>query len=81
MSEIAEREKFSIDTNNITEMLNIKNHAKWSIYRYGTLDLALRGLIPIIDKRTFFEDILVGDEQAGAASEGNNDKDTTDVIT
>ena len=53
-------------------MLNSKSAAKWSIYRYGTLDLAIRGVIPIIDKRVVFEEILVGDVQANTTSEGNN---------
>ena len=81
IQEIAEQEKFSIDTNNIQEMLNSKSAAKWSIYRYGTLDLAIRGVIPIIDKRVVLEEILVGDVQANTTSEGNNEKEPTDEIT
>ena len=65
----------------IQEMLNNKSSAKWSIYRYGTLDLALRGVIPIIDKRIVLEDMVLGDVQANATSEGNNDKEPTDEIT
>ena len=81
VQEIANSEKFTIDSDMIQDMLNNKSSAKWSIYRDGTLDLALRGVIPIIDKRIVFEDIIVGDEQANATSEGNNDKEPTDVIT
>ena len=61
-------------------MLDKKNHAKWSIYKYGALHLALRGLIPITDKRPVLEDIQLGDEQTGAASEGNINKETAEVI-
>jgi hypothetical protein len=80
VSEIADQMKFSIDSDNVEDMLDKKKHASWSIYRYGTLDLALRGLIPIIDKRLVIEDIQLDNDQTRAASETNTNKDTDDVI-
>ena len=59
VQEIANQEKFTIDSDMIQDMLNNKSSAKWSIYRYETLDLALRGLIPIIDKKIVLEDIVL----------------------
>ena len=50
---------------------------KWNINPYGILDLALRGVIPITDKRVHLEDIGGDVDKSNEISEVNNDKDTT----
>ena len=50
----------------------------WNINRYGTLDLALRGVIPILDKRMNLEDEEEEDEEVNdtiVTSEVSNNKD------
>jgi hypothetical protein len=81
VKEIAASEKFTADSDMIQEMFNTKSSGKWNINRYGILDLALRGVIPITDRRIGLEDIGGGDVQANEISEVNNDKDMTAEVT
>ena len=37
-------------------MFQTRNSSTWNISRYGVLDLALRGIIPIMDNRLHLED-------------------------
>ena len=62
-------------------MFHTRTSNAWNISRYGTLDLALRGVIPIIDKRIGLDDILGGDVEANETSELVNDKDTVTEAT
>ena len=82
VSDIAHQMKFSINTDVIEDLLDKKKHASWTTYRYGCLDMALRGLIPIIDNRLVIDDLQLNNDQARVASETNTNKDTItdDVI-
>ena len=82
VSDIAHQMKFTISTDVIEDLLDKKKHASWTTYRYGCLDMALRGLIPIIDNRLVIDDLQLNNDQARVASETNTNKDTItdDVI-
>jgi hypothetical protein len=77
VSDIAHQMKFSLNTDVIEDLFTKNKHASWTTYRYGCLDLALKGLIPIIDNRIDIGDIQLNNDQAGAASEkSSTNKDT-----
>ena len=48
-----------------------------NINRYVLLDLVLRGVIPLTDKRVHLEDIGGDVDKSNEISEVNTDKDTT----
>ena len=75
VKEIAAYEQFTANTDMIQEMF--QTPGKWNINRYGILDLALRGVIPITDKRVHLEDIGGDVDKSNEISEVNTDKDTT----
>ena len=81
IKEIAAAEKFSCDTDLIEEMFHTRTSNAWNISRYGILDLALRGVIPITDNRIDLDDIHGGDVEANETSEVVNDKDTITEAT
>ena len=75
IKEIAASEKFTCDTDLIEEMFHTRTSNAWNISRYGILDLALRGVIPITDNRISLDDIQGGDVEANETSEVVNEKD------
>ena len=78
IKESAASKSYSCDSDMVEEMFQIRNSSTWNISRYGTLDLALRGVIPILDKRMNLEDEESGEEEANdtiVTSEVSNDKD------
>jgi hypothetical protein len=56
VTEIAASKSLVCSSDVLEEMFQTRNSSTWNIARYGVLDLALRGIIPIMDNRLHLED-------------------------
>jgi hypothetical protein len=56
MTEIAASKSLACNSDMVEEMFQTRNSSTWNIARYGVMDLALRGIIPILDNRMQLED-------------------------